>query len=68
MLNDIDQRLNEIKSKRLLQKDDHELLQTEALLLVAKEVQDLNRKLQAVTAASDFVPGGQALRVVQADK
>ncbi len=68
MLNSIDQQLKQVQGMRLAARNDPQLLNTEAMLLLAREVQDLNRHLQAVTAASDHIPGGSALRVISADK
>ena len=68
MENKIDQQLTQIRGMLLSARNDPQLLGIEATLLLAKEVHDLKSQLQAVTAASDFIPGGAALRVVQADK
>lgn len=68
MENKIDQQLRQVQGMMLTGRSDPQLLGAEATLLLAKEVQSLIRQLQAVTAASDFIPGGAALRVVQADK
>ena len=68
MLNNIDRQLEHVQGMRLRVRNDRQLLSTEAMLLLAKAVQHLNRNLQVATAASDHIRGGYALRVVSADR
>lgn len=68
MLNEINSLLTLVQGQRVANRNEPALLQAEATLLLAKEVQQLNRSMQNVTAASDVIPGGYALKVVSADR
>ena len=68
MLKDIDQQLKQVQGMRLTARNDPQLLNTEAVLLLAQQVERLSQTLVNVTAASDHIRGGYALRVISADK
>ena len=66
MLNDLEDLQRKIKNP--ISQEDASLLQAEAIILLAKEIRKLNQQLRLVTAASDYLPGGYALRIVDIGK
>ena len=68
MLNEVEQLLNEVKQARFTKRSDPQLLQAEASARLAVEISKLNASLERVTAASDAIRGGYAIRTVAADR
>ena len=66
MLNDLEDLQRKITNP--IGQKDASLLHAEAIVLLAKEIRKLNQQLQLVTAASDYLQGGYALRVVNIGK
>jgi len=56
--------IQRLESASVLNRDDPALMSALAAAYLPREVSQLNQTLKLVTAASDFLPGGYALRVV----
>ena len=68
MINELEQLLTEVKSSRFVHRSDTQLLQAEIGVRLAIEISKLNSTLEKVTEASDFLPGGYALRIVSVNR
>ena len=64
MFNKIDDLIRNLEFSAMGSKPDPTQIQALAALYLAKEVSNLRATLERVTAASDAIPGGYALKVV----
>ena len=64
MFDNIGDLTDKAKGALLLRPNDPTLMQTLAALYLAREVSQLRASLERVTAASDAIPGGYAIRTV----
>lgn len=68
MFDKLDGLISRLESTTALNPNDPSLMSALASAYLAKEVRDLKGTIDLVTAASDAVPGGFALRVVNVNK
>jgi hypothetical protein len=64
MFDEIGNLLSKVRTLKIANPQDMTLLQTEANLLLVQEVINLRRTLERITEASDFIPGGFAIRTI----
>ena len=60
----LDDLISQVENARMTQQNDATLMQALATLYLAKELDQLRSSLERVTAASDAIPGGYAIKTI----